>query len=508
MLKKTTKIASVFVILILLSIPFFLSAQNGKGKNQQISFEEIRSQCANTPFDQRVRVTVARFSVSTRDARGQFGGELATMLSSALQQTNCFRVLESIKNAGDMTEEIAFGASGMTNGGSSPSGGKMLGAQVIITGEITEYNEGKSNVTAFGVSVGSDKARVGFILKVVNPQTREILFSQSVNVLGKKNGFGGMKVLGFKMVGGNSQNQAIADAVEQAILEATSVLVDNKDNIPLPGVNTGTGFSKTYNRNNCAMLANGNAPSVMVIIPEIHIQRRIPDPAGETEIIRKFIEAGFRVIDPSVYDNIRETDRIRQASKNAGQAQQLGREYGADIVIVGEAFSERAGNQANMIACRARVEARAVNTKDATILAAHGTHAGGADITESSSSKVSLANAGSLMADYLLERMCGGVGAGSSGMTMAKGGGQMGTSNTTEIVIEKITFDQFRSIQKTLQAENSVSNVEKSFTGKGGTFRVSHSGSTDDVLDALLDMGGMNLSVESMSDGKLVLSGK
>ncbi len=469
-------------------------------KQPKISFEEIRQNCQNKPFDQRVRLTVARFSVSTPHAQGQFGGELSTMLTNALQQTSCFRVLESIKNAEDMTGELAFGASGMTSGGSSPEAGKMLGAQVVVTGEVTEYNDGKSNVSIGGLSVGSDKARVGFVLKLVNPQTRDVLFSRSINVLGKKNGFSGLKVFGLNAVGGNSQNQAVSNAVELAILEAVSVIVDNMENIPLPEANSGVATAVSYNSSNCSMLSSGNPPSVMVIIPEIHIQRKIPDPAGETEIIRKFIEAGFRVVDPSVYDNIRNSSTVTSASKDASQARSLGLQYGADIVIIGEAFSERAGDLGNMISCRARVEARAVSTKDATILAAHGTHAGGADITESSSSKVSLANAGSLMADYLLGQFCKGGGS-------QVGGGSTSQSNTTNIDIARLDFGKFKKFQTALENSDMVSNFSKEFSGKDASFRVNHTGSTDDILELLMQVDP-SIKVEAYNEGKLILSSK
>ena len=34
-------------------------------------------------------------------------------------------------------------------------------------------------------------------------------------------------------------------------------------------------------------------PKIAVVIPEYHIRARVPDPAGETAVINKLIEAGF-----------------------------------------------------------------------------------------------------------------------------------------------------------------------------------------------------------------------
>ena len=467
-----------------------------KKKNKaKISMEEIRQQCAGKPYEDRVRVSVARFNSTAFAAQREFGDELATMLTNALQQTSCFRVLETLNNMDDLTGEIAMNSSGMTNG-SGPSGGQMLGAQVVVTGEITEFQDGKNNVSALGLSVGSDKARIGFVLKVVNPQTREVLFSRSINVLGKKGGFTGVRALGFQFAGSNNQNQAVADAAEQGILEATSILVENIDNMPLPGktpgsarratpshtVNGGIGGS-TFDPSTCTAVRSGNAPSVMVIIPEVHIQRAVPYPAGETEIIRQFVEAGFQVLDPAVYNDIRNSRDVQAATKNAAIAQELGQAFGADVVIIGEAFSERAGDQGGMISCRARVEARAVQTSNARILAANGLHAGGVDITESGSSKVALRNAGSLMANYFLEKMCDASfgGAAGSGSVVNTNGGA-----TTTIEITDIDFTAVRNLESALEGNSAVSEVRTDYRDGNANLRVNHRGEANDLLDIIL----------------------
>jgi len=148
--------------------------------SQKTTFEKINETCKGTPVEQRPRITVARFSVATPKAAYEFGTELATMLSSALQQTSCFRVLESIDNFDDMAGEIDLGDSKYTRKGSSPKAGQMMGAQFIITGEVTEYNEGNTGIKLGVLGVGGGKASIGFILKIVNPATREIIYSKSV----------------------------------------------------------------------------------------------------------------------------------------------------------------------------------------------------------------------------------------------------------------------------------------------------------------------------------------
>lgn len=202
--------------------------------SQKTTFEKINEVCEGTPVAQRPRITVARFSVATPKAAYEFGAELSTMLSSALQQTSCFRVLESIDNFDDMADEIDLGDSKYTRSGSSPKAGQMMGAQFIITGEVTEYNEGNTGIKFSGLGIGGGKADIGFILKIVNPATREIIYSKSVNTQGKK-GFQGLKLLGFEAIGGNFKNKAVADACEKGIIKAVELLAEQKDNLTLAG---------------------------------------------------------------------------------------------------------------------------------------------------------------------------------------------------------------------------------------------------------------------------------
>lgn len=219
---------------------------------QKTTFEEIAAVCQGLAIDQRPVVTVARFSVATPKAGNEFGTELATMLSSALQQTSCFRVLESIDNLDDMADEIDLGESKYMRAKGGPKAGKMMGAQFVITGEVTEYNEGKTGLSFGGLGVGGGKANIGFILKIVNPETREILYSKSINTQGKK-GFQGLSVLGFKAIGGNFKNKAVADACEKGIIKAVELLSKEKNNLMLAD-------------DSSAALKNGQASSSFTMI--------------------------------------------------------------------------------------------------------------------------------------------------------------------------------------------------------------------------------------------------
>lgn len=433
-------------------------------KSDKITLEQVAEKCKDLPRDKRVTVKVARFSVSTKSAQAHatFGDELATMLTSALQQTNCFRMLEMNKNVSDATGEMAFAQDGFTNG-SGPQAGQMIGAQLIVTGEVTDFTQGTSSTTVLGISGGSNQATVGFTLKVLNPQTGELLFSKDINMKGKIGGFSGVSFGGVK-VAGSTENRAVQDATQKAIIRAVEVLAEAKDNMDIPEPLKPKEVKK-YSPQNCQMLRSGS-PKVIILVTEattagtardnnttdlarrereIALKEReanvglardvvqglfnrkkettkpeemasrqssasavykpvvIEQSATETELTRYFVEAGFRVVDPKVYGKMKQ---VSDSTGDLGQMAALGLKMGAQIIITGQSISERTNAQGGMISCRARLEIRAISTEDGSILATNTVSGGGIDVSEAIANKTAIHNASENMAQYLMERLC------------------------------------------------------------------------------------------------------
>jgi len=124
-----------------------------------------------------------------------------------------------------------------------------------------------------------------------------------------------------------------------------------------------------------------------VIIPEEIIQQEVPDPAAETEIIKQMVENGFYVIDQHYIEEFRYTRRVQEALQNAAIAADLGKELGVDVLVIGEAFAERIGEEEGLVSYRARVEVRAIETDTGRILYTHGVHAPAHDITDMTAAK-------------------------------------------------------------------------------------------------------------------------
>lgn len=454
-------------------------------QNQKVEFENVKEKCKGKPFDQRVRVSVARFNVTNPNAkrRGGFGDELATMLSNALSEVNCFRVLQSIKNKADMTDELNFGQEGFTANGSSPESGKMLGAQAVITGEVTEFYEGEGRAGAFGISVTKNTARIGFIIQVINPQTREILWSQSVEAQGKKPGkFGGVKLFGINIAGSSMQNTAIGDAVERGIIKTAVLLAEERETIPFPAVNSGVTASKNWNSTNCPVLSAGNSPSIMVLLSEKHINYYLPNPNSESAIVSKFVNAGFTVIDPSMYAAMRKEARFEQALKNPTAAASLGSDFGADVVIIGEGVSQVAKRDGINYSCRASVTVKAIRVDNSQIIASVDTQAGAQDITETTASNRSLKNAGDQIASKMLEQFC------TRGMGKGMTNNGMAGLNTTKIKINNTDFMKMRKLSTSLAKSSQIKKAENTgFDKNKGELTIQHEGSSDELMGIIAD---------------------
>lgn len=235
-------------------------------------------------------------------------------------------------------------------------------------------------------------------------------------------------------------------------------------------------------------------PRIMVVIPETHIARRIPDPAGETEVIRRLVEDGFRVVDQKQVAKIRENQqKMQELLGNIDAAAALGLEYGAEIIIYGEAFSETAPPQFGMQSVRARVEARAVRCDTAEIIAAHGLEAGAADTAEFIAAKKALKNAGGLIADYMIEQF-------SKRAAPAQ--------KTVTVTIAGVQFTQLTKIEAAIREKVAgVALLERrSYSNGLATLEVELTDS--DALIASLSSGpiaGVTLSVVNNSAGRIDL---
>jgi TolB-like protein len=156
-----------------------------------------------------------------------------------------------------------------------------------------------------------------------------------------------------------------------------------------------------------AIPADWKRPSVMVVIPEMHVRQPILiDPAAETEIVKRLLADGFPVID-SEYTvlMVRDPENSGGIFSSRKTTADYAAKKGAAILLYGEAISEQGAQLDAFEGCRARVELKAIDTKTGNILVADSAYAGATDLAETVAGKKAIQKAANLLSDTFLYRL-------------------------------------------------------------------------------------------------------
>jgi curli biogenesis system outer membrane secretion channel CsgG len=172
------------------------------------SIEEAQSAPYGGPL---ARIAVSRFTDKTGKGwwSGEIGDGMADMLSTALYHTNRYIVLERQQLA-DVLREQELGASGRVKQDTAAPMGQIEGAELLITGAITEFEGsaagGGGGVGGWGSGVlgavlgGYRKAHIAIDVRVIDTRTSRIVTATSVE--GSATDISGLGALGGAVGGG------------------------------------------------------------------------------------------------------------------------------------------------------------------------------------------------------------------------------------------------------------------------------------------------------------------
>lgn len=162
--------------------------------------------------------------------RGGVGWELSGMLSNELASLGSFRVVERNKLE-SVLEEQNLAASGRVSAGTGAKIGKLTGAQYLVMGTVTAYEENTAStgggLSFKGISLGGKKsdAYLAVDVRVVNTTTGEIDYSRTIE--GRSSG-GGVSVGvfrgGFGGALANESKTPAGKAIRAALVEITDYL--------------------------------------------------------------------------------------------------------------------------------------------------------------------------------------------------------------------------------------------------------------------------------------------
>ena len=258
-----------------------------------------------------------------------------------------------------------------------------------------------------------------------------------------------------------------------------NAVVDDQPNSKLMNELTRLGIINTQLRN----------PKIAVYIPEQHINYRVPDPAGEIAIVKTLINAGFsQVTEVGSRLNISNPMKI-----TAAEMTNAANQFGVDIIIVGEAFSEGLGDAAqwlpgnqrsNMQSCRARVEAKMFIVKTGQIIAADGKYGSALDVSQAVASKKALAAAGQQMGEYLVQQITG----------------LYTSQQNIEVVVYGSAFQKINLVQTAIGNARGVKSCNlSSYEGGKAIFTVQYSGSPQSLFNAIQANTDADLNLQSIS---------
>jgi curli biogenesis system outer membrane secretion channel CsgG len=182
--------------------------------------------------DGKPAIGVAEFKNDTAASwwGGGVGWDLSSMLSNELSSSGDFRVVERQKLQ-NVLEEQNMAASGRVSPGTGAKIGKLTGAQYLVMGTVSAYQENTSStgggLSFKGIGLGGkqSEAYMAIDLRVVNTTTGDVEFSRTVEGRSKSSGVSvGVYRGGF---GGNlahEENTPAGKAIRAALVEASEYL--------------------------------------------------------------------------------------------------------------------------------------------------------------------------------------------------------------------------------------------------------------------------------------------
>ncbi len=169
------------------------------------------------------------------------GGGMADMLTTALVQTNRFIVVERPKLQ-KIIEEQDLATSGRTAKAEGAKTGKLIPAQIGVTGAVTEFSFEKQRTGIgfeyqhVGIGFVTGAAHVGINLRMVDTTTGQVLFSDRVERNASFTGIEADYTNRSLAIGGEHfQKTPLGKATQEAITNAVFKIAMNMERVPWKG---------------------------------------------------------------------------------------------------------------------------------------------------------------------------------------------------------------------------------------------------------------------------------
>jgi hypothetical protein len=274
---------------------FFLLLTNQTTTRVNAAEDPIPADKAKNAFT----VAVLPFAVRGRGLEN-VGEDMQALLTAQLSNFSEFLLVERAE-IDKALSEMELGISGNVNPETAAQIGQLVGAQLLITGRIFPV---RKELVLVGKMIGTETSRVMGV--TAQMPIKGSIIEASVELADK--------------------------IAEQLSTQGKTMVAERRQE---EDIVTKLG----------PLLKGKQLPSISILIPEISLERSVPDPAAETELGLILQKLGFELRDPA-------------AGNKA-----------PDIEITGEAFSEFGLRRGNLVSAKGRVEIRAIDRSNGKVLA-------------------------------------------------------------------------------------------------------------------------------------------
>jgi curli biogenesis system outer membrane secretion channel CsgG len=280
-----------------------IAAAHSQDENAGTDALKALSAHCNGP-KKRLAVLKAGATAKYGSLEGADAGEaIASQLATVLEATQCFVLADRLALA-DVLREQEMGAAGLTTHETAARPGAMIGAQILVKAEITEFEPGKQSNGAtvgfgfanipLGLQLGGNRnvAHMALDVRLIEASTGQVLASQRVDSQAKSFGMlFGVDISKASVSTDNYSKTPLGIAMRAAVTEAAGYIIKQASEISWVGQIVDVQGSSFYvNAGANAGLKVGDSLKVSTVARELIDPAtgisigRIEQPLGEARI--------------------------------------------------------------------------------------------------------------------------------------------------------------------------------------------------------------------------------
>ncbi|MFK7733192.1 MAG: CsgG/HfaB family protein [Pseudomonadales bacterium] len=291
--------------LVIFLIGFSFALPSFADKSQQATYVGPKQVVAVLPFANRVQNVYGSWSL---------GEGFAEILITELVKSGRFLIVER-EVISDIVKEQELGMTGLVSQNTAAKTGQLSGAQFMIRGAITEFNDlagGGGLTIAYSKAEAGTKSKtayVGIDVRIVDNATGQIYASYNAHAKAKSRGVSlaakfTESAESFKVGASGFYDTSLGQATRDAIEQVIEFIVDESSNIPWQGSLIRADQAKAYiNRGANTNLKIGDrlivyAPGEPLIDPETGFNLG-SDEERKCDVVVRDVRSKFSIADTS-----------------------------------------------------------------------------------------------------------------------------------------------------------------------------------------------------------------